>query len=259
MVGVAGGVDLVGVHRQCDEELTGARHPAESFAGTAGCRAVVHGGTSGDGRGRSCPRRVPAGWRGDRMPALRLGCAGRVGLCPCSMGRWVGRVASPAPGSVPELWGDACVAAGHGAVAQSVCGGTDLGCFGWPCRRAGPSPDRRGAFGAGGHGARLVAPGSSAVGRDPGVVAERGGDCRGGRGDPRRVRLSLAGRAGRSRNGHRRDHIPFWRRRAAGRGDAGAGGGGGQWWAAAGAGLAAGGIDGREQHESPLTRIGADR
>jgi hypothetical protein len=44
-------VDLVRVHRQCDEELMGARHPAEVLAGLAGCRAVVLGGTGGDGRG----------------------------------------------------------------------------------------------------------------------------------------------------------------------------------------------------------------
>jgi hypothetical protein len=42
-----------------------ARHPAEIFTGTAGRRAVVLGGTGGDGRGRSCPRRVPVGCWGD--------------------------------------------------------------------------------------------------------------------------------------------------------------------------------------------------
>ena len=30
------GVDLVRVHRQCDEELMGARHPAEVLAGLRG-------------------------------------------------------------------------------------------------------------------------------------------------------------------------------------------------------------------------------
>jgi hypothetical protein len=50
-VGVVVGVDLVRVHRQCDEELMGARHPAVSLGRLAGCRAVVLGGTDGDGRG----------------------------------------------------------------------------------------------------------------------------------------------------------------------------------------------------------------
>src|ERR1700739_3072379 len=45
----------------------GARHPAEVLAGLAGCRAVVLGGTDGHGRGRSCPRRVPAGDRWDPL------------------------------------------------------------------------------------------------------------------------------------------------------------------------------------------------
>jgi hypothetical protein len=35
-VGLVAGVDLVGVHHQCDEELMGARHPAEVLAGLRG-------------------------------------------------------------------------------------------------------------------------------------------------------------------------------------------------------------------------------
>ena len=35
-VGVVAGVDLVRVHRQCDEELMGARHPAQVLAGLRG-------------------------------------------------------------------------------------------------------------------------------------------------------------------------------------------------------------------------------
>jgi hypothetical protein len=94
-------VDLVRVHRKCDQELMGARNPAEVFAGTAGGRAVVLGGTDGDGRGRSCPRRVPAGCRGDRMPVPRRG-AGRMGSWQSPQDRWAGRsgsaAASPLPG-----------------------------------------------------------------------------------------------------------------------------------------------------------------
>ncbi|EUA44545.1 hypothetical protein I552_4318 [Mycobacterium xenopi 3993] len=44
-------VDLVRVHRQCDEELVGARHPAEVLAGLRGAALLVLGGTDGDGRG----------------------------------------------------------------------------------------------------------------------------------------------------------------------------------------------------------------
>ncbi|MGB9227991.1 hypothetical protein [Mycobacterium sp.] len=35
-VGRVAGVDLVRVHHQCDEELMGARHPAEVLAGLRG-------------------------------------------------------------------------------------------------------------------------------------------------------------------------------------------------------------------------------
>src|SRR6476469_5285167 len=101
-VGVVAGLILVCVHRQCDEELMGARHPAEVFGGTAGCRAVVLGRTDGDGRGRSCPRRVPVGCWGDWVPWLRWR-AGWVGSCPGAKDLWVGRSGSAAASPLPSV------------------------------------------------------------------------------------------------------------------------------------------------------------
>ena len=135
----------------------------------------MHGGTPGDGRGRSCPRRVPAGGRGDRVPALRRRGAGRMGSCPRSMDRWVGGFASSAAGSARPLSGDARVAAGDGAAAQSVCGGANLGCVGGARRRVRASTDRCWNPGAGGDGARLAAPRGRSAGGAAGVVCRCGG------------------------------------------------------------------------------------
>ena len=217
----------------------GARHPAEVFAGTAGCRAVVHGGTDGDGRGRSCPRRVPAGCRGDWVSSLWRR-AGRVGSCPCPADRWAGRSGSAAARPLPGVRGDARVVAGDRVGAQSVCGGTDLDGVDGPCRWVGASPDRRGDSGAGGHGAGLAAPCGRPAGGDPGVVCDGSGEGRGGRGDPGRGGVRVAGCAGRGRAGHYCDPIPVRCGRVGRRGDAGCGGCGGQWRAAAGTGLASG-------------------
>src|SRR6478735_7906047 len=126
-VGVVAGLILF-VCTQCDEELMGARHPAEVCAGTAGCRAVVLGGTGGDGRGRSCPRRVPVGCWGDWGPWLRRR-AGWVGSCPCPEDRWAGRPGSAAASPLPSVRGDGCVVAGDRIAAHSVCDGIDLGCI----------------------------------------------------------------------------------------------------------------------------------
>ena len=112
--------------------------------------------------------------------------AGEIGCPACSAGCW-------AAGGMPVLggsrgWpircgrggpdaescrGDACVVAGDGVAAQSVCGGADLGGVDGPRRRGRASPDRRSAGGAGGDGAGLAAPGW------------RGGWRRSGRGSSR--------------------------------------------------------------------------
>ena len=56
------------------------------------------------------------------------------------------------------MHGHARVVAGDGVVAQSVCGGTDLGCVDRPRRGGGASPDRREPGYSGGDGAGLAAP-----------------------------------------------------------------------------------------------------
>jgi hypothetical protein len=98
-----------------------------------------------------------------------------MGSCPRSMDRWVGGFASSAAGSARPLSGDARVAAGDGAAAQSVCGGVNLGCVGGARRRVRASTDRCWNPGAGGDGARLAAPRGRSAGGAAGVVCRCGG------------------------------------------------------------------------------------
>ena len=81
-----------------------------------------------------------------------------------------------------------------------------------PRRGVGASPDRRESGGAGGDGAGLAAPRSRAAGGDPVVVSAGGGDRWGGCADPGRVRVPLAGCAGRrsGRDARRSGSASVW-------------------------------------------------
>ena len=176
---------------------------------------------------------------GDRLPDVPGRCLGRLGVCPGPADRGAQRSAAAAAGALPGLRGYARVVAGDGAVAQSVCGGTDLGRVDRPRRGIWASPDRREPGYSGGDGAWLAASRRVAAGGGSGLVSGCGSRCRGGREDPRRDGLCVARRVGRGGDRDRRDPLPLRCGRVAGRGDARSGSGRGQWWSAAGTGMVA--------------------
>jgi hypothetical protein len=75
-------------------------------------------------------RRVPVGRWWDRLPDVPGRCVGRLGVCPGPADRGAQRSAAAVAGALPAVQGHPCVVAGDGAIAQSVCGGTHLGCAG---------------------------------------------------------------------------------------------------------------------------------
>jgi hypothetical protein len=63
-------------------------------------------------------------------PTCRDGVLGGWGVCPGPADRGAQRSAAAVAGALPAVQGHPCVVAGDGAIAQSVCGGTHLGCAG---------------------------------------------------------------------------------------------------------------------------------
>ena len=182
--------------------------------------------------------RLAAGGIG--CPTCRDGVLGGWGYARARRIEGLSGSAAAAAGTVPGVLGHPRVVAGDGVVAQSVCGGTDLGRVDRPCRGGWASPDRREPGGSGGDGAGLAAPRRRRGWRrfGPGfsrVAVAAGVDVRipDGTGCAWRDVLAAVATATAA--------IRF-RFGAAGllrRGDAGAGGGRGQWWSAAGTGMVA--------------------
>ena len=219
----------------------------------------MHGGTVGDGRGRSGSSRIPVGrWAGGVSGVS--GGAASVGVgAAASCDRDRGWVAAAA-GALRWLSGHACVVAGDGAAAAGVCG------------RCG----RRGVVGSRG---RARAPrGSVRLLEVPAATVRGWLRVMAGRLEPVRTRLLLVAHragvdiaraggaglpvarpAGRVGRGHRGGDRPVRAGRGPRPGDGVAGRGGVLGGSAAGAGVARAGWGRRCQHQSPLTRAGVDR
>jgi hypothetical protein len=72
-----------------------------------------------------------SGWPVVGSAARRAGTVcWAAGVCPGPAGRGAQRCAAAVVGALPAVQGHPCVVAGDGAIAQSVCGGTHLGCAG---------------------------------------------------------------------------------------------------------------------------------
>ena len=258
-VGVRGGVDLVGVHRQCDEELMGARHPAEVLAGPAGGRAECTEAPMVTVE--ADPVRVESrlAGRGDRLPGLPGVCWAR-GVMPGLRG-----VAGSADPVRPRRARCRACLVTHVLLPVTVllrrayAAGTDLGRAAGPGRRVGAPPDRGCGWGAGGHGAGLAAAGWPIGWRRSGRGSSRS-RCRAGVdvAIPDAFGCPWQRRAGGGRRRDRGDHGRF--------GPAGLLGAVTAWQvavAASGGRLLAPGwppaAGGGLQHELPLTRRGGDR
>ncbi len=200
--------------------------PADFLADTTGGTVRSAEGTDGHGRGRSCLRRVPLGWRGVVVSVVPGRGVGRVGFCSVASGGRAGRSGPASPVSVSRVCRDSCVVAGVVVAAQGVYGGGDLGGAGGQGRRCRASSDRFPGGYRGVHCSALAGR-DGRSGRGGARVVSRG---RGGRGggcvDPagdRNTGGRCAGRGGRGAGG---DRVPV-RRRGGGRlGDGGRGGGG---------------------------------
>lgn len=150
--------------------------PADFLAETTGGAVRSAEGTDGHRRGRFCSRRVPVGGWGAAVSVVPGRGAGAVGFRTSASGGRVGRSGPAAAVAVSGVFSHSCVVAGVVVAAQGLFRGGDLGGAVGQGRRCGASGDRRAGWGAGVHGAGLVA-GDRSAGRDGAeLVYRRRGD-----------------------------------------------------------------------------------
>lgn len=218
--------------------------PADFLAETTGGAVRSAEGTDGHRRGRFCSRRVPVGGWGAAVSVVPGRGAGAVGFRTSASGGRVGRSGPAAAVAVSGVFSHSCVVAGVVVAAQGLFRGGDLGGAVGQGRRCGASGDRRAGWGAGVHGAGLVA-GDRSAGRDGAeLVYRRRGDRGGGRVDPGGDRDRGRGCAGRGGGGRCGAGVPVRAGGGGRRGDGGGGGGGVQWGPVVVTGVAGGAVVG---------------